>query len=70
MCGCLSHAPTENQGHNPSMFPDWELNQRPFGLQVGTQSTEPHQQGPMFVSNGMFFFSSFESHFPVSSDIQ
>ena len=24
---------------------DWELNQRPFGLQASTQSTEPHQPG-------------------------
>ena len=24
---------------------DWELNQRPFGSQAGTQSTEPHQPG-------------------------
>ena len=25
--------------------PDWELNPRPFVLQAGTQSTEPHQPG-------------------------
>ena len=25
---------------------DWESNQRPFGLQASTQSTEPHQPGP------------------------
>ena len=24
---------------------DWESNQRPFSLQAGTQSTEPHQPG-------------------------
>ena len=29
----------------PGMGPDQELNQRPFNLQVGTQSTEPHQTG-------------------------
>ena len=27
-------------------IPDWESNRRPFGLQSGTQSTEPHQPGP------------------------
>ena len=31
--------------HNPGMCPDWELNQRPFGLQATTQSTETYQQG-------------------------
>ena len=45
MCGCLSRAPTGDLAHNPGMCPDWELNQRPFGWQAGTQSTEPHQPG-------------------------
>ena len=31
--------------HNPGICLDWELNQRLFGLQAGTQSTEPHQPG-------------------------
>ena len=44
MCGCLDLA------HNPGMCPDWESNQRPFGLQAGAQSTEPHQPGPEFIS--------------------
>ena len=26
---------------NPDMCPDWESNQRPFGVQAGTQATEP-----------------------------
>ena len=30
---------------NPGMCPDWESNWRPFGSQVGSQSTEPHQSG-------------------------
>ena len=30
---------------NPGMCPDWESNQRPFGLQSSTQFTEPHQPG-------------------------
>ena len=31
------------------MCPDWESKQRPFGSQVGAQSTEPHQLGLFFV---------------------
>ena len=31
--------------HNPGMCPDWESNQRPFGLQASIQSAEPHQGG-------------------------
>ena len=34
--------PTRDLAHNPGMCPELELNQRPFGLQAGTQSTEPH----------------------------
>ena len=45
MCGCLSHAPYWGPGHNPDMYPDWELNQRPFGSQAGAQYTELHQPG-------------------------
>ena len=37
--------PTGDLTCNPSMCPDWELNQRPFGLQAGAQSTEPHEPG-------------------------
>ena len=37
--------PTEGLAHNPGMCPDLELNQRPFGSQASTQSTEPHQPG-------------------------
>ena len=37
--------PTGDLASNPGMCPDWELNQRPFDLQSGTQSTEPHQPG-------------------------
>ena len=29
----------------------WELNQQPFGSQVGFQSTEPHQLGLLFIFN-------------------
>ena len=45
-CVVASHTlPTGDLAHNPGMCPDWELNQRPFGSQAGTQSTEPHQPG-------------------------
>ena len=36
---------TGDLAHNPGMCPDWELNQRPFASQAGTQPTEPHQPG-------------------------
>ena len=45
VCGCLLCAPTGDLAGNPDMCPDWELNQRPFSLQAGAQSTEPHQPG-------------------------
>ena len=46
MCGCLSHAPPHwGPGPQPRHVPNWESNQRPFGSQAGTQSTEPHQPG-------------------------
>ena len=41
---------TRDLARNPGMCPDWELNQRPFGLQAGTQSAEPHQPGPAVAS--------------------
>ena len=50
MCGHLSCAPYggPNLARNPGRCPDWESNQRPFGLQAGAQSTEPHQPGLCF----------------------
>ena len=45
-CVVASHAPPIGDPvRNPGMCPDWESNQRPFGLQAGTPSTEPHQPG-------------------------
>ena len=45
-CVAASHAPPIGDvGHNPGMYPDWESNQRYFGSQAGTQSTEPCQPG-------------------------
>ena len=32
------------------MYPDWELNRWPFGLQAGAQSTEPHRPGLYYKS--------------------
>ena len=43
--------PTGDLARNPGMCPKQELSQRPFGSQAGTQSTEPHQQGP-----SLFFY--------------
>ena len=41
-----SHMPPNGDlAHNPGVCPDWESNQRPFGSQAGTQSSEPHQSG-------------------------
>ena len=44
----LSYSPTRDLACNLGMCPDWESNQWPFGLQTGTQTTEPHQSGQMF----------------------
>ena len=37
--------PTGDLAGNPGMFPDWELNWQPLGLQASAQSNEPHQAG-------------------------
>ena len=45
-CVVASRVPcTEDLACNPGTCPHWESNLRPFGLQAGTQSTEPHQPG-------------------------
>ena len=36
-------SPTGDLASNPGTCLDWESNRQPFGLQAGTQSTEPHQ---------------------------
>ena len=41
----LCTPPTWDLACNPGMCPDWESKWRPFGSQVGAQSTEPHQPG-------------------------
>ena len=45
MCGSSHAPPPDDLAHIPGVCPDWESNQSPFGLQAGTQSTEPHQPG-------------------------
>ena len=37
--------PTGDLARKPGMFPDWESNWQPFGLQAGTQCTEPYEPG-------------------------
>ena len=44
VCLPLAH-PLLGTWCNPGVCPDWESNWRPFGLQAGTQSAEPHQPG-------------------------
>ena len=64
-CVVASHAtPTGDLAHNPGMYPDWESNWWPFGLQVATQSTEPHQPGlftKIFIRNPDYFYNGEKS---------
>ena len=47
-CVVASHTlPTGDLAHNPGMCPDWESKLQPFGPQASTQSTKPHQPGPL-----------------------
>ena len=46
--------PTGDLARNPGMCPDWESNQRPFGLQANIQSSEPHHPGPKTIINPGF----------------
>ena len=49
-CVLASHMPpTGDLTRSPGMCSDWELNQRLFGSQAGTESTEPYQPG-LFLS--------------------
>ena len=41
--------PMRDLAGNPGVCSGWESNQRPFGLQAGTQSTEPQQPGLEFI---------------------
>ena len=58
--------------HNPGMCPDQKLNWLPFGLQAGTQSTEPHQPGHIYlflinISLIIFLYIYFSSYWSTSS---
>ena len=46
ICGCLTHPLLGTWPETQACSLDWELNQWPFDLQAGVQSTEPHQPGP------------------------
>ena len=63
--------PTGDLTHNPGMCPDWGLNQQPFGLQAGAQSTEPHQPGQytdIFIYKYLALqVEPLEAHFQVSN---
>ena len=50
----LTSSPTGDLAYNPGMCPVWESNQRPFGMQDGTQSTEPHYPGLVLFSVDTF----------------
>ena len=55
-CVVASHSPhTGDLACNPGMCPDWASNQRPFGLQAGAQSTEPHQPGLNYLFLDLIF---------------
>ena len=49
-CVVASHVPPPGDlACNPGLCPDWKSNQRPFGSQAGTQSTELHQPGLFLI---------------------
>ena len=55
-CVVASHTPPNGDlAHHPGMYPDWELNQQPFGSQAGSQPTEPHQPGPILLFITMYY---------------
>ena len=53
MCGCLLHASYRGSGPATQAC-DRESNLQPCGSQAGTQSTEPHQPGPVPYSFNVF----------------
>ena len=48
----LVHSPLGTWPCDPGMYPDWESNQQPFGLQASAQSTEPCQPGQVLFYLG------------------
>ena len=69
---CLLHPPAGDAACNPGMCRDWESNQRPFGLQAGTQSTEPHQPGIIvhfyycYYAGIFIFVTQYHAHISAS----
>ena len=66
----LVRPPSRDLAHNPGMCPHWESNQEPFGSQVSTQSSEPHQPGPQsyfitFKFNSLGFPGNYTSSFDI-----
>ena len=59
------NAPDWDPAHNPGMCPDWESNLWPFGLQAGTQSSEPHQPGLILYFLILFLKERSEIKYPV-----
>ena len=54
-CVVVSRAPpTGDLAHNLGVYPDWELNQRPFGSHASAQSMEPHQPGPHHLFTSLY----------------
>ena len=77
--------PTGDLARNPDMWPDWELNWRPFGSQAGAQSTESPSQGlfsypealsagsNIWISSGSAsadFHTNNQEHVPAASHYQ
>ena len=60
-CGCFPRAP---YWPTTQTYLEWEWNRGPFGLQAGTQSTEPHQTGPWYFFDHLTFslVSDFGGH--------
>ena len=65
----LAHLPLGTWPAAQACARDWELNQQPFGLQAGIQSTEPHQPGlnSLFLFNGHIFWGQqySKAHFDI-----
>ena len=56
-CVVASHMPpTGDRARNLGTCSDWESNQQPFGLQVSTQSTEPHQLRLPYIPQCLMFY--------------
>ena len=65
-CGCPSRAPYWDLDRNPGMCPDWEETQGPLALQVGAESTEPHQPGLFIYFFNLYYFLFIYFPFPLS----